>query len=52
MRTNLVFWRLTLLLTAGRAQQVDPWKVKIGMKVKAVWKAEKERKWAITDIKY
>jgi uncharacterized OB-fold protein len=31
---------------------VDPKKVKIGMKVKAVWKPEKERTGAITDIKY
>jgi uncharacterized OB-fold protein len=31
---------------------VDPWKVKIGMKVKAVWKAEKDRQGAITDIRY
>lgn len=32
--------------------EVDPWKVKIGMKVKAVWKPEGEREGAITDIKY
>lgn len=31
---------------------VDPKKVKIGMKVQAVWKDEKEREGAITDIKY
>ena len=31
---------------------VDPKKVKIGMKVRAVWKSEKERVGAITDIKY
>jgi len=32
--------------------EVDPWKVKIGMRVKAVWKPEGEREGAITDIKY
>jgi len=32
--------------------EVDPWKVKIGMKVKAVWKPEQKREGAITDIKY
>ncbi|MCX8015606.1 MAG: Zn-ribbon domain-containing OB-fold protein [candidate division WOR-3 bacterium] len=32
--------------------EVDPKKVYIGMKVKAVWKPEKEREGAITDIKY
>lgn len=32
--------------------EVDPWKVKIGMKVKAVWKPEGEREGAITDIRY
>ena len=32
--------------------EVDPWKVRIGMRVKAVWKAEDEREGAITDIKY
>lgn len=32
--------------------EVDPKKVHIGMKVKAVWKSEKEREGAITDIKY
>lgn len=32
--------------------EVDPKKVKIGMKVKAVWKEGKEREGAITDIKY
>ena len=32
--------------------EVDPWKVRIGMKVKAVWKSEAEREGAITDIKY
>jgi len=33
-------------------QEIDWKKVKFGMKVKAVWKPEKERKGAITDIKY
>ena len=32
--------------------EVDPKKVHVGMKVKAVWKSEKEREGAITDIKY
>jgi len=32
--------------------EMDPKKLYIGMKVKAVWKPEKERKGAITDIKY
>ena len=32
--------------------EVDPWKVKIGMKVKAVWKPAQKREGAITDIKY
>jgi uncharacterized OB-fold protein len=32
--------------------EIDPKKVHIGMKVKAVWKSEKEREGAITDIKY
>lgn len=32
--------------------EVDPWKVKIGMRVKAVWKPEAEREGAITDIEY
>jgi uncharacterized OB-fold protein len=32
--------------------EVDPKKIKIGMKVKAVWKPAKERKGDITDIKY
>lgn len=31
---------------------VDPWKVKIGMRVKAVWKPEQQREGAITDIKF
>jgi len=33
-------------------QKIDWKKVKFGMKVKAVWKPEKERTGAITDIKY
>jgi len=32
--------------------EVEPEKIKIGMKVKAVWKPEKERTGSITDIKY
>jgi uncharacterized OB-fold protein len=32
--------------------EVKPEDVKIGMKVKAVWKPAKERQGAITDIKY
>jgi uncharacterized OB-fold protein len=32
--------------------EVDPKKVYIGMKVKAVWKPSRERKGAITDIRY
>jgi uncharacterized OB-fold protein len=32
--------------------EVDPQKVKIGMKVRAVWKKEDERTGAITDILY
>lgn len=32
--------------------EVDPKKVRVGMKVKAVWKPSKERVGAITDIKY
>ncbi len=32
--------------------EVDPQAIKIGMKVKAVWKPEEERTGAITDIKY
>ncbi len=36
-----------------RIEEVKDWKkVKIGMKVKAVWKPPKERTGAITDIKY
>jgi uncharacterized OB-fold protein len=32
--------------------EVDPWKITRGMKVKAVWKPAEERTGAITDIKY
>jgi uncharacterized OB-fold protein len=32
--------------------EVDPKDIKIGMKVKAVWKDPKDRTGAITDIKY
>ncbi|MCI0530723.1 MAG: DNA-binding protein, partial [candidate division Zixibacteria bacterium] len=32
--------------------EVNPKDVKIGMKVKAVWKFPREREGAITDIKY
>ncbi len=32
--------------------EVEPDQIKIGMKVKAVWKPEKERTGSITDIKY
>ncbi len=32
--------------------EVDPWKIHRGMKVKAVWKAAEERVGAITDIRY
>lgn len=32
--------------------EVDPWKIYRGMRVKAVWKAPEERQGAITDIKY
>jgi uncharacterized OB-fold protein len=32
--------------------EVDPKKIKIGMKVKAVWKPKAQREGAITDIKY
>ncbi len=32
--------------------EVDPKEVKVGMKVKAVWKPEEEREGAITDILY
>jgi len=36
-----------------RIEEVADWKkIKIGMKVKAVWKPSKERTGAITDIKY
>jgi hypothetical protein len=33
-------------------REVDPKKVKVGMRVKAVWKPENERTGAITDIQY
>ena len=36
----------------GKLGEVDPRNIKIGMKVKAVWKSEAEREGAITDIKY
>lgn len=32
--------------------EVDPWQIEIGMKVKAVWKPAEERQGAITDIRY
>lgn len=32
--------------------EIDPWKIHRGMKVKAIWKAPEERIGAITDIKY
>ena len=32
--------------------EMKPEELKIGMKVKAVWKPEKERTGSITDIKY
>ena len=32
--------------------EVDPQRVKVGMRVQAVWKPKKEREGAITDIKY
>ncbi len=32
--------------------EVDPWQIKIGMKVQAVWKPQAERQGAITDIRY
>jgi len=32
--------------------EVDPWEVKVGMRVKAVWKPEEERKGCVTDLKY
>jgi uncharacterized OB-fold protein len=32
--------------------EVDPWKIHRGMKVKAVWKPAEERTGAITDILY
>lgn len=33
-------------------EEIDPKKVKVGMKVKAVWKPKKEREGSVTDIKY
>lgn len=36
----------------GKLGEVAPRNIKIGMKVKAVWKSEAEREGAITDIKY
>ncbi|MHC5081466.1 MAG: Zn-ribbon domain-containing OB-fold protein, partial [Planctomycetota bacterium] len=33
-------------------EEVDPKKIKIGMRVQAVWKPAEERTGAITDIKY
>ena len=32
--------------------EVDPWSIKIGMKVQAVWKPAEERTGTITDIRY
>jgi uncharacterized OB-fold protein len=32
--------------------EVDPWQIEIGMKVRAVWKPAEERQGAITDIRY
>jgi uncharacterized OB-fold protein len=32
--------------------EVDPWKIHIGMKVQAVWKPPEERTGSITDIRY
>lgn len=32
--------------------EIDPWEIKIGLRVKAVWKKPEERQGAITDIKY
>jgi len=32
--------------------EADPWEVRIGMRVRAVWKPEPEREGAITDIAY
>ena len=32
--------------------EVDPWKIEIGMKVQAVWKPAEERTGSITDIRY
>jgi len=36
----------------GKLGEVDPKDIRIGMRVKAVWKPEEERIGAITDIKY
>ena len=36
----------------GKLGEVDPKEIRIGMRVKAVWKPEGERIGAITDIKY
>jgi len=36
----------------GKLGEVEPKKIRIGMRVKAVWKPEGERIGAITDIKY
>jgi len=33
-------------------EKIDPWKIKVGMRVQAVWKPADEREGAITDIKY
>jgi uncharacterized OB-fold protein len=32
--------------------EVDPWQIEVGMKVRAVWKPAEERQGAITDIRY
>jgi len=32
--------------------EIDPWQIEIGMKVKAVWKPAEERQGAITDIRH
>jgi len=32
--------------------EIDPWKIRIGMRVKAVWKKPEEREGAVTDILY
>ena len=33
-------------------EEIDPWEIKIGMRVKAVWKPPEEREGSITDIRY